>query len=272
MNMKQNFTLPRSVSSRKVACPQRHGAFTLVELMVVVAIAAIVSGLTLGGYRSVADGNERVSCQTNLTQIYSAIQLYSKDYDGYYPYHDPGATLDGTTGLGLWALYALRSEASADQPAPLGEQFGGSDHDKPFGLYARNRKILHCPADADNSDFLDAAGAISNSYLSYQVQDGTEWTYQPWRGVADGQWNTKRQLLLFQTSPSLKLRRIHPVEDAVITWCPWHRGRRDMDNVLFASGTVRPVPKTQANPNYPVPTPQPAEPAELEGWNRKPAF
>jgi prepilin-type N-terminal cleavage/methylation domain-containing protein len=267
MNMKRNRTLPFNHAARS----NRRGAFTLVELLVVIAIAAIVTGMTLGGYRSMADGNERVSCQTNLTQIYAAMQLYTKDYDGYYPFYDPSTTLDGTKGLGLWALYGLRSDASSDQIADIGEQFPGSDHDKPIGTYVRNRKLLHCPADADNDYFL-AAGSntqIDMNYLSYQMLDGVDWTYQPWRGVTtDTQWNANRQLLRVQTSP-LRLRHVRPVSDAVITWCSWHRGNREIDNVLFVSGAVRPVPKVQTNPNT---TLLPGEPTTLEGWNRRPPF
>lgn len=271
----------RKISSKAIfpasatASAPRRGAFTLVELMVVITIAAIVTGMTLGGYRSLADGNERVSCQTNLTQLYSAIQLYNKDYDGFYPFYDPAGTLaaDGSKGLGLWALYAMKTESTPNEPAHLGEKILGTDHDKPFALYVRNRKLLHCPSDKDNEFFTDATDTtkINMNYLSYQVKDGTEMTYQPWRGVADGNWNTKRQLILLKPSPFL-YRASRPTEDAVITWCPWHRGRRDMDNVLFVSGAVRPVPKVQANPDYPVATGQPTQPAELTDWNRKPPF
>jgi prepilin-type N-terminal cleavage/methylation domain-containing protein len=273
MNMKRNFKWPHNVSSRPSARCQTRGAFTLVELLVVIAIAAIVTGMTLSGYRSIADGNERVSCQTNLTQIYSAIQLYRKDFDGFYPTFDPSATA-GNQGLGLWALYSLPSNASQDKPSPIGEEFTipGTQIEKPFALYIKNRKQLHCPADSDHEDFFDVADAtntqIDPSFLSYQVQDpaSAEWTYLPWRGVADGQWNANRQLLREQTSPTT-LRRLFPVDDAVITWCPWHRGKRDIDNVLFVSGAVRPVPKVQGNPDL-----QTGEPTELEGWNRKPPF
>jgi len=93
--MKPTFPLHRRVAANR---PARHGAFTLGELMVVIAIAAIVTGMTLSGYRSVADGNERVSCQTNLTQIYSALQLYGKDHDGFYPPFNPSAPA-GSRGL-----------------------------------------------------------------------------------------------------------------------------------------------------------------------------
>ncbi|HEY0072732.1 MAG TPA: type II secretion system protein [Abditibacteriaceae bacterium] len=272
-------------TSRLMSCRTRRSAFTLVELMVVLAIAAVVSGITLSGYRSVADGNKRVSCQTNLRQIYAALQLYSKDNNGFYPDFNPTRPA-GEKHLGLWALYSLPREGAPDEPALLDENFiidGITvDHKKPYGLYVKSRKQLHCPADVDRDYFvLDSnTNQIDMNYLSYQVQDGTEWTYQPWRGVTDDRvWNADRQLLRFNNTGAAvkdwKIRSTRPASDAVITWCMWHRNVRDLDNVLFASGAVRPVPKAQTNPNPPdmtvTPAP-PAEPNELTGWNRKPPF
>lgn len=282
---KQEHVTPVKMPRRK-SCRTRRSAFTLVELMVVIAIAAVVSGITLGGYRSVADGNQRVSCQTNLRQIYGALQLYGKDNEGFYPPYDPTNSLGGNKGIGLWALYARPSNDTIDKVAELDDPMAVRDpatgvvtpipdHKQPFALYVKNRRQLHCPADVDNDYFYTdetTKNVIDMNYLSYQGQDGTEYTYQPWRGVTDSTvWNVERQLLRFETAP-LRLKGTRPASDAVITWCRWHRNVRDVDNVLFASGVVRPVPKVQTNPNYPVPTGQPVEPQTLEGWNRKPPF
>jgi len=178
-----------------------------VELMVVITIAAVVTGMTLAGYRSMATGNERTSCQTNLFQIYSALSLYSQDHDGFYPPYEPGNAA-GAHGLGLWSLYAVESNTSHDQPANIGEEFYVNSNptliQKPIALYVKSRKQLHCPADTDNDYFFDPADAsqttINPSYLSYQVQDNGQWTYRPWRGVADGNWNAARQLIRYDTN------------------------------------------------------------------------
>jgi prepilin-type N-terminal cleavage/methylation domain-containing protein len=285
MPHQKQFHLARMKTPRPMSCRTRRSAFTLVELMVVLAIAAVVSGITLSGYRSVADGNKRVSCQTNLRQIYSALQLYSKDNNGFYPDFNP-AQPAGQRHLGLWALYSLPREGAPDEPALLNEQFRINgfdiDHKKPYALYVKSRKQLHCPADVDHEVYAidNPTNQIDMNYLSYQVLDGTEWTYQPWRGVTnDALWNANRQLMRFtNTSGAVNTwtRRFNkPASDAVITWCMWHRNVRDLDNVLFASGAVRPVPRVQTNPNPPdmsaTPAP-PAEPTELTGWNRKPPF
>jgi hypothetical protein len=36
-----------------------------------------------------------------------------------------------------------------------------------------------------------------------------------------------------------------PTGDTVVTWCPWHRGMRDFDNVLFYDGSIQILPRTQ---------------------------
>jgi prepilin-type N-terminal cleavage/methylation domain-containing protein len=246
----------------------RHGAFTMVELMVVITIAAVITAMTVGGYRSVAEGNQRVSCQTNLTQIYQALRLYSNDYDGFFPAYDPTSATG--KGLGLWALYAKQSNSSPDQPADLGETFLlNPQQEKPFAIYLRSRKQLHCPADTENESWTttDAGNMINTSFLSYQVQDGATWTYQPWRGVSGSDWRVKRQLLRYN-SGNLILRS--PLDNTVVTWCKWHRGAREIDNVLFYDGTVRRIPKEQENPTA-LTQREIGEPTVLQDWTRKPA-
>lgn len=281
---------PNQEAQRSPHPTNRRGAFTLVELLVVISIAAVVSGLTLGGYRSVSDGNQRVSCQTNLTQIYQALQLYSKDYDGFYPRYDKTdntvASPDGVRGIGLWALYGTihhvppaNTTISLNDVSDVGEQFPGTGLDKPLGMYLRNSKQLHCPADAEHEDFripVDS-NTINQEFLSYQTIDPetNEYTYQPWRSITnDADWRARRQLLRYRqpTPPgSLGFRRMPISEDAVITYCIWHRGARPVDNVLFHSGAVRPVPQLQQNPT-PIADRATGEPATLKGWLRKPSF
>lgn len=247
--------------TRSLRRAARRGAFTIVELMVVITIAVAITALTVGGYRSIAEGNQRVSCQTNLTQIYQALRLYSNDYDGFFPYHDPSNTLGRGTGLGLWALYAKQSSTSPDQLAQLGEVFPGTAQEKPFAFYLRSRKQLHCPADTDHEFWTttDGGSVIDTNYLSYQVQDGTTWTYQPWRGItSSSDPDVKRQLLRY-SGANLILRT--PDDNTVITWCQWHRGARTVDNVLFYDGTVRRIAKDQDNPTGG---------AALTDWHRVP--
>jgi type II secretion system protein G len=64
--------------------PRRAGAFTLIELMVVVAIIAILAGLTLGGMGYVNRKSAASRAQTEVAALSAAIESYKLEF-GTYP-------------------------------------------------------------------------------------------------------------------------------------------------------------------------------------------
>lgn len=154
---------------------QRRNGFTLIELLVVLAVVTIVSSIGFGATRSIADGNNRTTCQSNLAQIYKSVKLYSQDFDGNLPYLNPlkkptpgDVTAKGNTdyvaevsaganpstpagGIGLWGLYTFRTEAlNSDLICPSNDvNLPLPDDGTAIGLsgYVRSSKIFHCPAD-----------------------------------------------------------------------------------------------------------------------------
>jgi prepilin-type N-terminal cleavage/methylation domain-containing protein/prepilin-type processing-associated H-X9-DG protein len=63
----------------------RRRAFTLVELLIVVAIIAVVLAVLLPSLRHVKELGKRVRCATNLRSIGTAIKLYADYFDGALP-------------------------------------------------------------------------------------------------------------------------------------------------------------------------------------------
>lgn len=60
--------------------------FTLVELLVVVAIIGILAALLFPLGKSMMEKGNSTKCISNLRQIGGAIQQYSADNDGFFPY------------------------------------------------------------------------------------------------------------------------------------------------------------------------------------------
>lgn len=65
-------------------CKAQHG-FTLIELLVVIAIIAILAGIMFPVFASVRASGRKVTCQSNLKQLYSAFMIYADDWDGTLP-------------------------------------------------------------------------------------------------------------------------------------------------------------------------------------------
>ncbi|WCJ61022.1 type II secretion system protein [Fontisphaera persica] len=65
---------------------ERGRGFTLVELLLVVAIIAILMALLLPALGSAKERARRVHCISNLRQVSLAFRLFALDHDGKYPW------------------------------------------------------------------------------------------------------------------------------------------------------------------------------------------
>lgn len=233
----------------------RNGAnrqgFTLIEILVVLAIAAIISSVTLGGFNEMRAGNKRVACSTNLSQLYQAARLYAADEGGKFPHFEADCSVTPATnsGIGLWSLYTFpngRVAPAADEIALVGA---------PVERYLRSSKTLHCPADltedsagySNENLFTSDGSKLNPGYLSYQTCDTLSTpavsTYASQRINSTTDMNLwKRQLLHFEGTNFVGRQ---PTGDTVVTYCLHHRSERNMDNVLFYDGSIQLLPVDQ---------------------------
>jgi prepilin-type N-terminal cleavage/methylation domain-containing protein len=79
---------------------RRRGGFTLVELLVVLAVIALLAGLLLPAVERAREAGYRISCANNLKQIAMAMHLYHHDYEVLPPSRLPG-------GGATWAVLIL---------------------------------------------------------------------------------------------------------------------------------------------------------------------
>jgi hypothetical protein len=199
----------------------------------VIAIALILTAITVGGVNGMAASNKRVACQTNLVQIYQAGRLYAADEGGYFPFYDGS----GST-IGLWSLYTYPRSGFPGQLALV----GGTT---PLDRYLRSAKSLHCPNDYANLNLYQDTDrtTLNPAYLSYQVLDTAS---------LDGSGNPQHTYLSTRTGAGsrqlLPTGERPPADSTVVTWCKWHRtgmGGRNYDNVLFYDGTVQYLPRQE---------------------------
>src|SRR5689334_6020865 len=67
-------------------------AFTLVELLVVMAVLSVLAALLLPVLARARDDGRKASCLSNERQLAGALFLYTQDYDEYFPQTHPTGT------------------------------------------------------------------------------------------------------------------------------------------------------------------------------------
>jgi prepilin-type N-terminal cleavage/methylation domain-containing protein/prepilin-type processing-associated H-X9-DG protein len=86
---------------------QREAAFTLIELMVVIAIIGVLAALLLPVISSAKASARSTTCKNRLHQLSLALQMYVDEHQGKFPYYrslpDPSYdTAVGAPNTGFW--------------------------------------------------------------------------------------------------------------------------------------------------------------------------
>jgi prepilin-type N-terminal cleavage/methylation domain-containing protein len=136
----------------KPSASRRYAAFTLIEILVVLAIITILAAILFPAFSRARENARRTSCISNLKQIGLTIALYRTDNDGYNPRHrlcpdtpnDPFCiAVNPTVVTGpnevWWAPYDVYS-------APDATSLSNTFKEGLLMPYTRNSQIFKCPS------------------------------------------------------------------------------------------------------------------------------
>jgi len=114
-------------------------AFTLIEVLVVIAIIAIVMAIVFPVFAAVREKGRAQTCMNNLSQLGKAFQLYTQDYDGYLP----RAFSIVSRGRGVWV--AVSPPCTFSLFLPSGCRY--MPEEGTLYPYVKNPAVYVCPSD-----------------------------------------------------------------------------------------------------------------------------
>lgn len=115
---------------------RRGTAFTVVELLIVIAVIAILAGITFPVTAKAREKADSIGCLSNLKQLAVAAMMYSHDYDQHLP--AMWAHADGNQRYGGWVWY--RSFPNG-HPGDFRPEWGS------LAPYVKSTGIYECPSD-----------------------------------------------------------------------------------------------------------------------------
>ena len=136
----------------------RRSAFTLIELLIVIAIFAIMAAILFPVFARARENARRASCQSNLKQIGLGLTQYLQDFDENMPFSFYGAPVDSENGNYKWM--------DAIQP------------------YVRAEQIFDCPSDTLSPKYQVRKGQNFGSYAQNGAYSLTSDTQTPPRSRA----------------------------------------------------------------------------------------
>jgi prepilin-type N-terminal cleavage/methylation domain-containing protein len=141
-----------------------RGGFTLVELLLVIAIIAILAALLLPALSAGPLKSRRIACSNNLKQLELASSLYTADNEGRLAGNVPAIQALATEVTNNWIIGNMRVASEATNLDLI--------RSSKFFPYANNVSIFRCPADGATLNGSPKARSYSmNSWLGSRTME-----------------------------------------------------------------------------------------------------
>ena len=132
---------------------RRIEKFTLIELLIVIAIIAILAGLLLPALNKARMAGEKAGCTSNLKQIGNAMTMYRSDNEDYI-----APKMDGIKHMYYWDFV-------------YGNLYLGGKFSNGWVKNPSSWKVFQCPEDKTVKDYRRTYAMVKN--LFYTLTDGT---------------------------------------------------------------------------------------------------
>jgi prepilin-type N-terminal cleavage/methylation domain-containing protein len=142
---------------------RRESAFTLIELLTVIAIIAILAAMLLPSLAKAKQRAVDIKCLSNLRQSGVAMNLYLQDFQDKYFWGDIQDLQDMSINGMEWFVWAGRTNGNKNQLQ--NNIFNRTD--RPLNYYGLTEKTVTCPNDMGRSTDVAATtfDAVGNSYF-----------------------------------------------------------------------------------------------------------
>ena len=208
---------------------KRYGGFTLIEILVVVAIIVILAAMLLPALRQARERARQAVCKNNLKQIGLAIVMYSEDNNEYYPiYLSEGSSIGWHDRV--W-------------------KYTGQDPNK---VVPRARTLFRCPSDNSGTPpswhyVVKVIYALNGGNAEWaEWGDGISWYTANWKlpcGSAKlSQIRAPSETILVGDRWYLYLRKGNSSGATIGSWCSekttGYHNNNGSRNYLFCDGHV----------------------------------
>ena len=177
----EKYRLLHQVNSDQARPPFVSGAFTLLELLVVIAIIAVLAALLLPVLGKAKKSAWKSTCQNNVRQLQLGWTMYAGDHNENLPRNAPGLDAGKTFQNPCWVAGTMWLDADAGQDLTestntdllVGDKYAAFGS---IGGYIKSAAVYHCPADRSTVSFLGAVlprvrSVSMNGYIGGAVQE-----------------------------------------------------------------------------------------------------
>jgi prepilin-type N-terminal cleavage/methylation domain-containing protein/prepilin-type processing-associated H-X9-DG protein len=197
---------------------RRHSGFTLIELMVVIAIVAILAGLLFSALVRANGKAQAIFCLNNLKQLQTAWFMYMSDQNDWLT---PNISASAHNQSGSWVLGNAREDLTTSNVL-AGAMFA----------YSKSADTYRCPADQSvvigNKSLRRTRSFSLNAWLHSKINNGHggwDWDFD----TLVGERHRYSQILTLRPGPSGVFVFIdeHPqsIDDGL--WAQWPADPKD---------------------------------------------